>query len=82
MSTALSCILRTLGASARDEFGPFAAAAASHESSNAHTKEDELLVELPQSEEEIAVEEGVEPDRRDGVGNRRGGGAGLHRLGT
>jgi hypothetical protein len=34
-------------------------AAASHESSNAHTKEDELLVELPPSEEEITVEGSV-----------------------
>jgi hypothetical protein len=59
VSTALSCVLRTLGASARDEFGPFATAAASRESSNAHTKEDELLVELPPSEEEITVEESV-----------------------
>jgi len=48
-----------LGASTREEFGPFAAAAAYHESPNARAEEAELVVELPPSEEEITVEEGV-----------------------
>jgi hypothetical protein len=83
VSTAFSCVLRTLGASAREEFGPFAAAAASHESSNARAKEAELVVELPPSEDEMTVEAGVaEINRieRDRVGNQRGDG--LHRLGS
>ena len=50
------------------EFGPFAAAAASHESSSARVKEAELVVELPPSEDEITVEEGVgEINRIEGM---------------
>lgn len=58
-STGFSCALRTLGASAREEFEPFAAAAASHESSSARAKEAKLVVELPPSEDEMTVDEGV-----------------------
>ena len=74
VSTVFSCVLITLGASAREEFGPFAAAAASHESSKARAKEAELLVELPPSEEEMTVEEGVaEINRIEGIGLGTGG---------
>lgn len=60
ISTAFSCDLRTLGASAREEFDPFAAAAAaSHKSSNACAKKAVLVVELPPSGEEITEEGGV-----------------------
>jgi hypothetical protein len=76
VSTAFSCVLRTSGASARVGFGPFAAAAASHESSNARAKEAELVVELPPSEDEMRVEEGVaEINWIEGIGLGTGGAA-------
>jgi len=49
------CVLRTLGASARED----SSEASSHESSNARAKEAELVVELPPSEENITVVEGL-----------------------
>ena len=78
VSIAFSWALRTLGASAREEFGPFAAAAASHESSKARAKEAELLVESPPSEGEMTVEEGVaEINRIEGMASRTGGAGAL-----
>lgn len=85
MSTAFSCVLRTLGTSARDKFGPFAAVVASYESSNAHANEGELLGELPPSDGDITVEEGVvEINWIEGMalGTRGAEDAGLHRLGS
>ena len=49
------CVLRTLGTSARED----SSEAPSHESSNARAKEAELVVELPPSEENITVVEGL-----------------------
>ena len=71
VSTTFSWVLRTLGASTRREFDAFAAAAASHESSNARAKEAELVVELPPSEEEMMVEEGI--NRIEGITLGTGG---------
>jgi len=89
VSTSFSCALRTLGASEREEFEPFAIAAASHESPNTCAKKAVLVlvVELPPSGEEITVEEGLaEITQKEGMGlfHRRGegdGGAGLRSLG-
>ena len=75
VSTMFSCDLKTLGASGREAFDPFAATAASHKSSNARAKAVLVLVaELPPSGEEITVEECVaEIDHIEGMALGTGG---------
>ena len=71
VSAALFCPLPSFGT--REGF---ATAAAFHESSNTRAKEAELVLELPPSEEEMAVEEGVaEIKRMDGIAPGAGAGA-------